>query len=110
MPLVSIIVGDPSTGRSLSYLLEYQMGVNYQAIQQLRTSHLKEKKESNITRAALKEILSMAHRQGKRTESVYSICFWKFHPEFCSEVTWIRGYEPACLRSRKVYERSKRHM
>ena len=66
MPLVSIVVGDPSTGRSLSYLLECQMGVNYQAIQQLLSSHLKEKKESSITRAALREILSMAQSDRER--------------------------------------------
>lgn len=29
MPLVSIVVGNPSTGTSLSYLLECQVGVNY---------------------------------------------------------------------------------
>ena len=53
MPLVSIVVGIPSTGRSLSYLLECQMGVNYQAIQQLLASRLKEKERTSISRAAL---------------------------------------------------------
>lgn len=60
MPLVSIVVGNPSTGTSLTFLLESQISVDYEAIQQLLTSHLKAKQQSSITKAALKEILSMA--------------------------------------------------
>ena len=48
MPLVSIVVGIPSTGRSLSYLLECQDGVNYQAIQQLLASHLKHMEQASV--------------------------------------------------------------
>ena len=66
MPLVSIVVGNPSTGTSLSYLLECQVGVNYEAIQRLLASHLHNNKEPNITKAALREILSMAQSNRER--------------------------------------------
>ena len=67
MPLVSIVVGSPSTGRSLSYLFECLMGVDYKAIQQLLASCLKELKTASITKAALKEILSIAQSDRERT-------------------------------------------
>ena len=66
MPLVSIVVGNHSTGTSLSYLLECQVGVNYEIIQQLLASHLHDKKQPNITKAALREILSMARSSRER--------------------------------------------
>ena len=66
MPLVSIVVGDISTGKSLSHLLECQVGVNYQAIQQLLTLYQKENSESNITKADLKRILSIAQSDRER--------------------------------------------
>ncbi len=43
MPLVTILVGDPSSGRSLTYLIESQHGTNYQTIQNLLSSRIKEK-------------------------------------------------------------------
>lgn len=61
MPLVSIMVGDPHSGKSLSYLLEYQQGVNYEAIQQLLSSHLSQKSsQPNLTKEDLRDILSLA--------------------------------------------------
>ena len=67
MPLVSVVVGSPSTGRSLSYLFECQMGVDYKAIQHLLASRLKEVKTASITKADFKEILSIAQSDRERT-------------------------------------------
>ena len=66
MPLVSIVVGNAATGKSLSYLLESCVGTNYQAIQQLLNSYIKNKQQSKTTKAALREILSIAQSDRER--------------------------------------------
>ncbi len=66
MPLVTILVGDPSSGRSLTYLIESQHGTNYQTIQNLLSSRIKEKNISGLTKEVLKGILSMARSDRER--------------------------------------------
>ena len=61
MPLVCIIGGDRNSGKSLSYLLESQQGLNYQAIQNLPTSKLLTSTSStSLTKEGLRDILSLA--------------------------------------------------
>ena len=61
MPLVSMVVGEANSGTSQSFLMEAQQGVNYEAIQQLLTSHLSQaKSQSSLTKEALRNILSLA--------------------------------------------------
>ena len=66
MPLVSIVVGNSATGKSLSYLLEGCVGTNYQAVQHLLNSYIKDKLKSNITKVALREMLSITQSDRER--------------------------------------------
>ena len=64
MPLVA---GDPSSGTSCSYLLEYQPGTDYNAIHQILSILKESSKQPGITKASLREMLSLA--QSDREES-----------------------------------------
>ena len=66
MPLVNIIVGDPLSGISCSYLLEHQPGTDYNAIHQILSVHKESSKQPGITKASLREILSLAQSDHER--------------------------------------------
>ena len=66
MPLVNIIVGDPSSGTSCSYLLEHQPGTDYNAIHQILSVQKASSKHSSITKESLREILSLAQSDRER--------------------------------------------
>lgn len=63
MPLV---VGDPSSGTSCSYLLEHQPGTDYNAIHQILSVQKEPSKQPGITKASLREILSLAQSDRER--------------------------------------------
>ena len=60
MPLVCIVVGYQKSGQSLSYLIENYSDMNYQGIFQLLMTHKESSDPKNISKSALKSILSMA--------------------------------------------------
>ena len=66
LPLVNIIVGDPLSGRSCSYLLEHQPGTDYNAIHQILSVQKESSKQPGITKATLREILSLAQSDRER--------------------------------------------
>ena len=66
LPLVSITVGDPSSGKSCSYLLENRPGTDYHAIHQILSAQKESSKEPGITKAALRDILTLAQSDRER--------------------------------------------
>lgn len=60
LPLVSITVGDPSSGESCCYLLENRPGTDYNAIHQILSAQKKTSKEPGITKEALRDIMLLA--------------------------------------------------
>lgn len=66
MPLVNIIVGDPSSGKSRSYLLESRPGSDYNAIHQILSVQNESSKHPGITKETFKEILTLAQSDRER--------------------------------------------
>ena len=66
MPLVNIIAGDPSSGTSYSYLLEYQPETEYNATHQILSFQKESSKQPGITKASLRKILSLEQSDHER--------------------------------------------